>query len=260
MPRAIALAYGSFCYVAFFLTFLYAIGFLANLVVPKSIDSGAAGPVGQAVVVNLALLSVFALQHSIMARQGFKRVWTRIVPKPVERATYVLASSAAMWLLFAFWQPIPAVVWSFDGLAGLVLMALFLLGVLTVLYSTFLIDHFDLFGLRQVVLHFHGKPYTEKRFATPSLYRHVRHPLYVGWFMTFWFTPQMSVGHLLFASVASAYILVAVLFEESDLLELLGEDYRRWRERTPAFIPRFGSRRKTVTAVQASARTARQES
>ena len=260
MPRAIALTYGGFCYVAFFLTFLYAIGFLANLVVPKSIDSGVPGPIGQAIVVNLALLSVFALQHSIMARQGFKRVWTRIVPKPVERATYVIASSAAMWLLFGLWQPMPAVVWSFDGLAGAVLTGLFFLGIATVLYSTFLIDHFDLFGLRQVVLYFQGKPYTEKRFSTPSLYQHVRHPLYVGWFMTFWFTPQMSVGHLLFASVASAYILVAVLFEESDLLELLGEDYRRWREHTPAFIPRFGSRRKTATANHAAGRTARQES
>jgi protein-S-isoprenylcysteine O-methyltransferase Ste14 len=260
MRRTTALVYGTVCYVAFFLTFLYAIGFLANLVVPKSIDSGVPGPVGQAVVVNLALLSVFALQHSVMARQGFKRWWTRIVPKPVERATYVLASSAAMWLLFGFWQPMPALVWSFDGLAGVMLTWLFFLGVATVLYSTFLIDHFDLFGLRQVVLYFQGKPYTEKRFSTPSLYQHVRHPLYVGWFLTFWFTPQMSVGHLLFASVASAYILVAVLFEESDLLEMLGDDYRRWRERTPAFIPRFGSRRKTATAGHTAVRTARQGS
>jgi protein-S-isoprenylcysteine O-methyltransferase Ste14 len=257
MRRAAALVYGTFCYVAFFLTFLYAIGFLANLVVPKSIDSGVPGPVGQAIAVNLVLLSVFALQHSVMARQGFKRVWTRIVPKPVERATYVLASSAAMWLLFAFWQPIPGLVWSFSGPAGALMTFLFFLGIATVLYSTFLIDHFDLFGLRQVVLYFQGKSYTEKRFATPSLYRHIRHPLYVGWFMSFWFTPQMSFGHLLFASVASAYILVAILFEESDLLELLGDDYRRWRERTPMFIPRFGSRKATAPA---TARTARQES
>lgn len=257
MRRAAALVYGTFCYVAFFLTFLYAIGFLANLVVPKSIDSGVPGPVGQAIAVNLVLLSVFALQHSVMARQGFKRVWTRVVPKPVERATYVLASSAAMWLLFAFWQPIPGLVWSFGGFAGAVMTSLFLLGIATVLYSTFLIDHFDLFGLRQVVLYFQGKSYTEKRFATPSLYRHIRHPLYVGWFMSFWFTPQMSFGHLLFASVASAYILVAIVFEESDLLELLGEDYRRWRERTPMFVPRFGGQK---SAAPARPRTARQES
>jgi len=257
MRRAAALVYGTVCYVAFFLTFLYAIGFLANLVVPKSIDSGVPGPVGQAIVVNLALLSVFALQHSVMARQGFKRMWTRIVPKPVERATYVLASSAAMWLLFAFWQPIPGLVWSFTGFGGALMTFFFFLGIATVLYSTFLIDHFDLFGLRQVVLYFQGKSYTEKHFATPSLYRHIRHPLYVGWFMSFWFTPQMSVGHLLFASVASAYILVAILFEESDLLEMLGDDYRRWRERTPMFIPRFGGRK---AAGPAAARTARQES
>ena len=238
MRRAAALVYGTVCYVAFFLTFLYAIGFLANLVVPKSIDSGVPGPVGQAIVVNLALLSVFALQHSVMARQGFKRMWTRIVPKPVERATYVLASSAAMWLLFAFWQPIPGLVWSFTGFGGALMTFFFFLGIATVLY-------------------FQGKSYTEKHFATPSLYRHIRHPLYVGWFMSFWFTPQMSVGHLLFASVASAYILVAILFEESDLLEMLGDDYRRWRERTPMFIPRFGGRK---AAGPAAARTARQES
>lgn len=248
MRRTLALVYGGFCYAAFFGTFLYAIGFLANAVVPKTIDSGAAGPAGTAILVDLALLSVFALQHSVMARQGFKRVWTRIVPRPVERATYVLASSAALWLLFAFWQPIPGSVWQVTGFGGVTLQALFFLGITTVLYSTFLIDHFDLFGLRQVVLYFRGRSYTEKRFATPSLYRHVRHPLYLGWFMTFWFAPQMSPGHLLFAAVASAYILVAVLFEERDLLALLGEDYRRWRERTPMFVPRLRARRPTALA------------
>ena len=258
MRRILALVYGGFCYVAFFCTFLYAIGFLANVVVPKSIDSGAAGPPGTAILVDLALLSVFAVQHSVMARRGFKRVWTRVVPKPVERATYVLASSAALWLLFAWWQPIPAVVWQVTGFGGAALTALFFLGIATVLYSTFLIDHFDLFGVRQVVLFFRGRPYTEKRFATPSLYRHVRHPLYIGWFMSFWFTPQMSAGHLLFAAVASAYILVAILFEERDLLALLGEDYRRWRERTPMFVPRFGRRARGLARV--AGRTASQES
>ncbi|HVP14367.1 MAG TPA: hypothetical protein VMS88_02415 [Terriglobales bacterium] len=258
MRRILALVYGTFCYVAFFGTFLYAIGFLAGAVVPKTIDSGAAGPVGTAVVVDLALLSVFALQHSVMARQGFKRAWTKLVPKPVERATYVLASSAALWLLFAFWQPIPRVVWHAQGFAGSALTALFILGISTVLYASFLIDHFDLFGLRQVVLYFLGKPYTEKRFATPSLYRHIRHPLYVGWFMSFWFTPRMTEGHLLFAAVASAYILVAVLFEERDLLALLGEDYRRWRERTPMFVPRLGGRKPELGRV--GGRAASQES
>jgi protein-S-isoprenylcysteine O-methyltransferase Ste14 len=242
MPRILALAYGSACYIAFFCTFLYAIGFLGDFAVPKTIDSGTAGPLGRAILVDLALLSVFAVQHSVMARRGFKRVWTRIVPQPVERSTYVLASSAALWLLFAYWEPIPATVWEARGFGGLVLEALFFMGILTVLYATLLIDHFDLFGLRQVVLYFRGEPYTEKRFATPSLYRHIRHPLYVGWFASFWFTPQMSAGHLLFAVVASAYILVAILFEERDLLALLGEDYRRWRERTPMFVPRIGGR------------------
>ena len=259
MRRVLALAYGAFCYIAFFGTFLYAIGFLANEVVPKSIDSGTAGPAGTAVLVDLALLSVFALQHSVMARPGFKRAWTRIVPMVVERPTYVIASSAALWLLFAYWQPIPSVVWQAQGFGGVTLSALFFLGIATVLYATFLIDHFDLFGLRQVWLYFRGQPYTEKRFTTPSLYRHIRHPLYVGWFMSFWFTPVMTLGHLLFAAVASAYILVAVIFEERDLLAMLGEDYRRWRAQTPAFVPRFGSRRKSELAGVAR-RTASQES
>ena len=259
MRRVLALAYGTFCYVAFFGTFLYAIGFLANEIVPKSIDSGPTGPAGTAVLVDLALLSVFALQHSVMARPGFKRAWTRIVPKQVERPTYVIASSAALALVFACWQPIPAVVWQVQGFGGVTLSLLFFLGIATVLYASFLIDHFDLFGLRQVWLYFRGEPYTEKRFSTPSLYRHIRHPLYVGWFMSFWFTPVMTLGHMLFAAVASAYILVAVIFEERDLIAMLGEDYRRWRERTPAFVPRFGARRKSELAGVAR-RAASQES
>ena len=250
MKRLLALVYGVACYAAFFATFLYAIGFIGDFVVPKTIDSGVPGSAAQAVIVDLLLLGVFAIQHSVMARPGFKRAWTRVVPKPVERATYVLASSAAMWLMFAFWQPIPVSVWQLHGFAAVAMEALFFLGVLTVLYATFLIDHFDLFGLRQVVLYFRGMPYTEKRFSTPSLYRYMRHPLYVGWFMTFWFTPEMSAGHLLFAAVASAYILVAVVFEERDLLDLLGDDYRTWRERTPKFIPRFGAEAGTQVEVR----------
>jgi protein-S-isoprenylcysteine O-methyltransferase Ste14 len=250
MKRLLALIYGVACYAAFFATFLYAIGFIGDFAVPKTIDSGVPGSAAQAVIVDLLLLGIFAIQHSVMARPGFKRVWTRVVPKPVERATYVLASSAAMWLMFAFWQPIPASVWQLHGFAAVAMEALFFLGVLTVLYATFLIDHFDLFGLRQVVLYFRGMPYTEKRFSTPSLYRYMRHPLYVGWFMTFWFTPEMSAGHLLFAAVASAYILVAVVFEERDLLELLGDDYRTWRERTPKFVPRFGAEAGTHVEVR----------
>ncbi len=241
MKRILALVYGLVCYGIFFGTFLYAVGFLANAAVPKTIDSGVAGAAPLALAVNLALLSVFAIQHSAMARIGFKRWWTRIVPAPVERSTYVLASSLAMILLFWAWQPLPGVVYSVEGEAGRAfLWGLFGSGVALVLYATFLIDHFDLFGLRQVVLYFRGRDYTHKRFTTPSLYRHMRHPLYLGWFVTFWATPDMTVGHLLFAAVASAYIVVAVVWEERDLGTLLGAEYRAYRERTPRFFPRLG--------------------
>jgi protein-S-isoprenylcysteine O-methyltransferase Ste14 len=244
MNRFLALAYGTVCYAIFFGTFLYAAGFLGNFGVPKSIDSGVAGAAWAAALVNLGLLGIFGLQHSVMARIGFKRWWTRYVPQPVERSTYVLASSLAMILLFWAWQPMTGVVFTVESQLGRDLAyAGFALGLATVLYATFLIDHFDLFGLRQVVLYFRGQPYTHKRFATPSLYKHVRHPLYVGWFLTVWVTPDMTVGHLLFAGVATAYILVAVLFEERDLITLLGDDYRAWRQRTPMFVPRLGGRK-----------------
>jgi protein-S-isoprenylcysteine O-methyltransferase Ste14 len=241
MNRLAALVYGFVCYAIFFATFLYAAGFLANRVVPKSIDSGEPGSALVAVAVDLGLLSLFAVQHSVMARIGFKRWWTRFVPQPVERATYVLASSLAFIALFAFWQPLPTPVFRIEHETLRALMAgLFGLGIGTVLYSTFLIDHFDLFGLRQVVLYFRGRPYTHKKFVTPALYRHIRHPLYVGWFITFWATPDMTVGHLLLAGVTSAYILVAIVFEERDLGTLLGAEYRAYRERTPMFVPRLG--------------------
>lgn len=238
MNRFAALLYGIVCYVAFFGTFLYAVGFLGNSVVPKSIDSGPAGSALAGLAINLGLLALFALQHSVMARIGFKQWWTRFVPRPVERATYVLASSVAFILLFAFWQPMPTPVFTLEseGLRALAI-GVFLLGVATVLYSTFLIDHFDLFGLRQVLLYFRGRPYSEKRFVTPGPYRHIRHPLYVGWFVTFWATPDMTLGHLLIATVTTAYILVAIVFEERDLEVVLGDDYRAYRERTPMFVP-----------------------
>ncbi|MEZ4281949.1 MAG: isoprenylcysteine carboxylmethyltransferase family protein [Myxococcota bacterium] len=239
MQRFAALAYAVICYGVFFSTFLYAIGFLANFGVPWSIDSEPTSPPSTAILVDLALLSVFAVQHSVMARPGFKRVWTRLVPRPVERATYVLASSLALALLFWGWQPIAGGLFSIaDETARTILHAVFLCGVGLVLYSTFLIDHFDLFGLRQALLFARGIDYTEKRFVTPSLYKHIRHPLYVGWFVTFWATPDMSWGHLLMASVTTAYILVAIVFEERDLLAMLGPEYARWRARTPKFLPR----------------------
>jgi len=256
VKRLIVLIYGLLCYAAFFGTFLYAIGFLANFGVPKSIDSGPAGPLAITLAIDLALLSIFALQHSVMARPAFKRWWTRIVPLPAERSTYVLASSAAMWLLFWGWQPIPGSVFTLaDETARAITWTVFGLGVGLVLYATFLIDHFDLFGLRQVVLYFRGQAYSHKRFSTPSLYRHIRHPLYVGWFVTFWATPDMTWGHLLFAGVSSTYILVAVAFEERDLLAFLGDDYAEWRRRTPKFIPSL-SRQRSSSSSSGSTRQA----
>jgi protein-S-isoprenylcysteine O-methyltransferase Ste14 len=232
-----ALVYGTACYAIFFVTFLYLIGWVTNLVVPVSIDSGTPGNLAVALLIDLALVALFGLQHSVMARPGVKAAITRIVPKPVERATYVLASSAVFVLTFAAWQPIPAVVWQAEaGAAALQVGAL--LGFGMVLVTTFLIDHFDLFGLRQVWLAFRGKPYTEKRFVTPGPYRYIRHPLYVGWMIAFWSAPTMTVGHLLFASAMTGYILVAIRYEERDLLAALGESYRRWRATTPMFVPR----------------------
>lgn len=238
-----AMAYGVVCYAILLATFLYAIGFLGNFAVPKSIDSAVQGSVWVAIAVNLLLLGVFAIQHSAMARPAFKRSWTQIVPQPVERATYVLFSCLALILLFAFWQPIGGSVWHVeDSLWRELFFGMYFLGIGTVLYSTFLIDHFDLFGLRQVVLHFRNESYTDKAFEAPALYRHIRHPLYLGWLLTLWMTPEMSLGHLLFALGCSGYILAAIRFEERDLCDALGGDYREWRERTPMFVPRISVR------------------
>jgi len=245
MKRTAALIYGITCYSIFFATFLYTAGFLANAFVPITIDGDGSAPasVGTAIAINVALLGLFGLQHSVMARIGFKRWWTQFVPKPVERSTYVLASSLVMGVLIEFWQPIPTALFSVEGeTARAILYGVYAAGLGLVLYATFLIDHFDLFGLRQVVLYFRGKPYTEKRFQTPSLYKHVRHPLYLGWFTVLWATPDMTIGHLVMAFVATAYIIVAVFFEERDLVEILGEPYRSYRETTPKYIPRFARR------------------
>jgi protein-S-isoprenylcysteine O-methyltransferase Ste14 len=241
MRRAAVLAFGVVSYAVFFATFLYLVGFVGNLVVPKSIDSGTAGPVGTAFLVNTLLLLAFGLQHSVMARPAFKAWWTRLVPKPIERSVYTLASSAALIALFVFWQPIPQTVWATEGVIASLLTIGLLSGVGLVLISTFLIDHFDLFGLRQTWIYFRGHAYEEKHFATPLLYKWIRHPLYVGWLMAFWITPVMSAGHFLFALVMTGYILIAIPMEESDLLHALGEPYRRWRARTPMFVPRIGA-------------------
>jgi protein-S-isoprenylcysteine O-methyltransferase Ste14 len=236
--RFAALTYGAACYAIFFATFLYLVAFLADFAVPKTVDSGVATDVGRALLVNAALLALFGIQHSVMARPRFKRAWTRIVPAPIERSTYVLASSLVLVALFWQWRPIEAPVWEIEGGAlRAAVTGVYVFGVALVLYSTMLIDHFDLFGLRQVALYFRRRSYSEKRFVMPFLYRFIRHPLYVGWLIVFWAAPTMTAGHFLFALGMSAYILLAIPLEERDLESLHGESYRAWRERTPAFVP-----------------------
>lgn len=240
--------YGVFCYLVFFATFLYAIAFLGDFGVPKSIDSGAQGSLAQALAVDVLLLGLFAVQHSLMARPWFKRAWTRIVPPAAERSTYVLFASVAMILLFWKWQPIGGLIWQLDTEVGrLVAYGVYAFGWALLLLATFLIDHFDLFGLRQVYLYLRGRPYTGLQFRTPLLYRYVRHPIYVGWLCIFWATPQMTVAHLVFALATTAYILIAISWEERDLLNAHGETYRRYREQVPKLIPiRFGKKPATA--------------
>lgn len=237
MASVIAFVYGVVAYATFFVTFLYAAGFVGNLVVPKSLDAEPVGPLGTSLLVNLGLLGLFAVQHSVMARPAFKRLWTRIVPQAVERSTYVLASSLALILLFWQWRPLGGVVWDIQDTVGRALMhAGFAFGWLLVLATTFLINHFDLFGLRQVWLHLRGRPYEALPFTTPGPYRLVRHPLYVGWLFAFWATPTMTVTHLLFAAVTTAYILVAIRFEERDLVDAHPE-YADYCKRVPMLVP-----------------------
>jgi len=238
MKRSLTIAYGAICYLIFLAAFLYAIGFVGNLVVPRSIDHGVAAPVVEAIVVNVLLLGLFAVQHTVMARPAFKRWWTRLVPKIVERSTYVLLSSLALFLLFWQWRTMPAVIWDVSWLPGRIgLWVVFALGWATVLVSTFMISHFDLFGLRQVYLAWRGDPYTDLEFRTSLLYRVVRHPLMLGFIVAFWATPTMTVGHLLFAGATTAYILIALQFEEHDLTVALGDQYREYRRRVPMLIP-----------------------
>jgi len=237
--RLTIFAYGVICYALFFATFLYAIGFIGNFLVPVTLDGEPAVPTLTAVAIDLLLLGVFAVQHSVMARPTFKQWWTRIVPSEAERSTYVLLSSLALIALFHFWQPLGGVIWDVDNPAArAVLLVGYGLGWATVLVSTFLINHFDLFGLRQVWLCLLGRPYTGLQFRTPWLYRHVRHPLYVGWLMTFWITPTMTVTHLLFALVTSAYILVAIQLEERNLMSF-HDEYAGYRRRVPMLLPRL---------------------
>jgi methanethiol S-methyltransferase len=236
--RVAALLYGAVSYALFLGVFLYAIGFVNDVVVPRSIDRATEAPLWQAVMVDLGLLTVFAVQHSVMARPAFKRWWTRFVPAAIERSTYVLFASSALALVFWQWRSIDTIVWQVDFVpARAVLYASAAAGWLTVLASTFMIDHFELFGVRQVVLAFQSKAHAEKGFRTVLLYRLVRHPLMLGFLIAFWATPTMTAGHLLFAVTTTAYILVALQIEERDLIDTLGEPYRSYRERVPMLLP-----------------------
>jgi protein-S-isoprenylcysteine O-methyltransferase Ste14 len=245
--------YGVTAYVVFFATFLYAIGFIGNLFVPKTMDAAPQVPFLVALATNLALLGLFAVQHSVMARPAFKRWWTRVVPAEAERSTYVLFSSLALIVLFALWQPMGGVVWDFSSPVARALMyAGFAFGWLLVLVSTFLINHFDLFGLRHVWLQLIGRKYEPLPFKTPFIYRYVRHPLYVGWFFAFWCTPTMTATHLLFAVATTAYIVIATQLEERDLL-VAHPEYAGYRQRVPMYVPFAKRRRLPAESVSAAA-------
>lgn len=248
MKRVLVLLYGAACYAVFLATFLYAVAFLGNFFIGNSIDAAPTTGISQAIAIDIALLAVFALQHSVMARPAFKRWWTRLVPPAAERSTYVLFSSLALLLLFWLWQPIGAVVWNVESTVGQALLYIgYASGWILLLVATFMIDHFDLFGLRQSWLYCRGRPYSELSFRTPGLYKVVRHPIYVAWLLTFWCTPIMTAAHLLFALMTTAYILIAVQLEERDLIRAFPE-YENYRRRVPMLIPFIRARTKSIVA------------
>jgi methanethiol S-methyltransferase len=238
MAGLLAVLYGIGAYAVFLVSLLYAIGFVGDLVVPKTIDSGAAAPLVESLIVDVALLGLFAVQHSVMARPGFKRWWTLIVPKSVERSTYVLFASLVLLLLYWQWRPIAAPVWTVEApLAVAAITAVFWFGWGLLLVSTFLLSHFELFGLKQVFARLFRRDLPAPQFHTPLLYRHVRHPIYLSFLLAFWATPSMTVGHLLFALATTLYILIAIQLEERDLIELFGDQYRSYRDRVAMLLP-----------------------
>ena len=246
MKKFLFLLYGLVSYVIFFGTFCYAVGFVSTLLVPKHIDSVPEASLTYAFLVNAALLSLFALQHSIMARHGFKQWWTRFVPQPIERSTYVLLSSLCLLLLFWYWQPLGGIIWHVQSpTIQLVLKSLCLFGFGIVLVSTFLINHFDLFGLRQVWFYFIGQEYKSLPFKTPVFYKYVRHPLYLGFMIAFWSTPSMTAAHLFFAIMTTGYMLVAIQFEENDLVKHFGAKYLEYKDHAPMLVP-FTRRSKKI--------------
>ena len=251
MKRFAVLLYGVVVYAAFFATFLYLVGFTGNLLVPKSIDGALQVPLWQAIITNILLVCFFGAQHSIMARPWFKRAWTNLVPSAIERSTYVLFTVLVLGALFFFWQPLGGTVWAVeDSFLSGALMALFALGWVIVLVSTFLINHFDLFGLRQVWFYFRGKAYEPLRFRVPVFYKWVRHPLYFGFILAFWAAPVMSVSRLCLAILFTTYILKAIRWEEKDLLEHFGEKYRTYSERVPMLLPSFRKKKRVVSAYE----------